>query len=88
MFKKEVESLVLLGVLKVENYSEWGAPSFSQPKIKLNRVHFLSYFRNLNENLKRKPYPMPKINEILFKLEGFQYATSLGLKYGILSYPT
>ena len=29
--------------------------------------------------LNQKPYPMPKINEILLKLEGFQYATSLDL---------
>ena len=34
MFKKEVESLVLLGVLGVENDSEWGDPSFAQPKPK------------------------------------------------------
>ena len=68
MFKKEVEILVLLGVLEVENYSELVAPSFAQPKTKSNRVNFLSDFSNLNKQLKQKPYPMPKINEILFKL--------------------
>ena len=67
MFKKEVESLVLLGVLEVENDSEWGAPYFAQPKNKSNRVRFLSDFRNLNKQLKRKPYPMPKINEMVLK---------------------
>ena len=77
MFKKEVEFIVLLGFLKVENDSEWVSPSFAQPKPKLNRVCFLSNFRNLNKQLKRKPYPMPKINEMLLKLEGFQYAMSL-----------
>ena len=60
MFKKEVERLVLLGVLEVANYSEWGSPYFAQPKLKSNRVRFLSDFRNLNKQLKRKPYPMPK----------------------------
>ena len=34
---------------------------------------------NLNKQLKRKSYPMPKINEMLLKLEGFQYAKSLYL---------
>ena len=66
----------------VENDSEWGAPYFNKPKPKSNQVHFLSDFMNLNKKLKRKPYPMPKINDILLKLEGFQYATSLDLNMG------
>ena len=80
MFKNEVELLVLPGVLERSNNSEWGAPSFVQPKPKSNQVCFLSDFRNINKQLKRKTYPMHKINEMLFKMEGFQYATSLDLK--------
>ena len=34
MFKNEVENSLLLGVLEVANNSEWGAPSFVQPKPK------------------------------------------------------
>ena len=71
MFKKEVERLVLLGVLELENISEWGEPSFAHPKPKSNRVRFLSNFRNLNKKLNQKPYPMPKTNKMLLKLEGF-----------------
>ena len=71
MFRKEVERLVRLGVLKEANDSEWGAPSFAQLKAKTNRVRFLIDFRNLNRRLKRKPYPMTKIREILLNLEGF-----------------
>ena len=82
MFKKEFERLVLLGVLAVSNDSEWGPPSFEQPKPKSNRVLFLSEFRNLNKKLRRKPYPMLKINEMLLKLEGFQYSASLDLNTG------
>ena len=37
---------------------------------------------NLNKKLKQKPYPMPKTNEMLLKLEGFQYDTSLDLNIG------
>ena len=51
MFKKEVERLVLLGVLEVANDSEWGAPSFSQTKPKSNQVRFLSDSRNINKQL-------------------------------------
>ena len=35
-----------------------------------------------NKQLKRKLYPMPKINEILLKLEGLHYDTSIGLNMG------
>ena len=82
MLKKEVECLVQLRVLEVANDSELGAPSFSQPKPKSNQVRFLSDFRNLNKQLKRKTYTMPKINQMLLKLEGFQYDTSLDLNMG------
>ena len=50
IFKKEVERLVLLGVLEVENDSEWGSPYFAQPEPKSNLVHFISDFGNLNKN--------------------------------------
>ena len=71
MLKKEVERLVLLGVLDAANDSEWGSPSFAQPKPKSNRVCLLSDFININKQLKRKPYPMQSINAMLLKLEGF-----------------
>ena len=34
IFKKEVERIFLLGVLEVENDSEWGPPHLAQPKPK------------------------------------------------------
>ena len=49
MFKREVEILVLLGFLDVENDSEWGGPSFAQPKPKSNQESFRSDFRKLNK---------------------------------------
>jgi hypothetical protein len=42
----------------------------------------LADLRDLNERIKRKPYPLPKINDILQKLEGFAYGTSLDLNMG------
>ena len=53
IFKKEVERLVLLGVLELANDSEWGDPSFVQPEPKSNLVHFLGDFWNLNKQLKQ-----------------------------------
>ena len=54
MFQNEVEHLVLLGVLEVANDSEWGYPYFAQYKPKSNQVSFISDFRNLNKQLKKK----------------------------------
>ena len=68
MFIKEVKRLVKLGVLEEANESKWGAPSFPQPKPKTNRVRFPSDFRNLNRQLKRMPYTMPIIREMLLNL--------------------
>ena len=73
MFRKEVKILVQMGVLEEANESEWGAPSFAQAKAKTNWIRSLRGFRNLNRQLKRKPYPIPKIRKI------FKYATSLDL---------
>jgi hypothetical protein len=79
--KKEVERLCAIGVLKKVNRSKWAAPTFIIPK-KNGTVWFISDFRKLNKRIKRKPFPIPKIQDLLLKLEGFQYATSLDLNMG------
>ena len=79
--KNEVERLCRLGVLKKVNRSEWAAPTFIIPK-KDGTVRFISDFRELNKRIKRKPFPMPKIQDMLVNLEGFQYASSLDLNMG------
>ena len=80
-FKKELDRLVNLGVLEKVQQSEWGSPTFIVPK-KDGRVRFVSDFRRLNQKLKRKPYPLPRISDTLQQLEGFQYATSLDMNMG------
>ena len=79
--KQEVERLCRLGVLKKVNRSEWAAPTFIIPK-KDGSVRFISDFREWNKRIKRKPYPIPKIQDLLIRLEGFQHATSLDLNMG------
>ena len=80
--KKEIERLCKLNVLeKIGAESEWAAPTFIKPK-KNGSVRFLSDFRELNKRIRRKPFPLPKIQDLLQKLEGFTYATSLDLNMG------
>ena len=43
MSQKEVERLVLLGVLELSDDSEWGALYFAQFEPQSNQVSFISY---------------------------------------------
>ena len=79
--KKEVRRLERIGVLRRVNHSEWAAPTFIIPK-KDGKVRFVSDFRELNKRIVRNPYPLPKIQDLMLKLEGFQYASALDLNMG------
>ena len=54
---------------------------FIQPK-KNGTVRFLSNFRKPNQRIRRKPFPIPKIKNMLLNLEGLTYASSLDLNMG------
>ena len=43
------------------------------------RVRFISDFRKLNTQIKRTPYPLPHIKDMLLKVSNFTYATALDL---------
>jgi hypothetical protein len=76
-----MECLTKAGVLKKVNQSKWAAPTFLIPK-KDATVWFISDFHELNKRIKQKPYLIPKIQDLLLKLEGFQYAMTLDLNMG------
>ena len=80
-FKKELLRLCEIGVLEEVRASEWGSPTFIMAK-KEGTVRFISDFRKLNAKIKRKPYPIPRISDVLQQLEGFKYATTLDLNMG------
>ena len=80
--KKEIRRLCDIGVLTSKcNDSEWAAPTFILPK-KTGDVEVLTDFRILNKYIRRKPYPLPKISDLLQNLEGFTWATALDLSMG------
>ena len=79
--KKEINRLVQIGVLRPVQESEYASPSIIIPK-KNKMVRFVSDFRVLNTKLKRKPFPIPRIQDLLTSLGGFRYATAIDLNMG------
>jgi hypothetical protein len=66
--QKEVDRLLCIGKeLAKDSNSEWAAPTFSIPKEE-GTVRFVPDFRQLNKELKRKPFPIPNIQDILQKI--------------------
>ena len=61
---KEAERLCETGALRKINNSKWAAPTFIRPE-KNGRVRFVSDFRELNKQNKRKPCPPPKTQDLL-----------------------
>ena len=81
VFKKEVNRLAGLGVLKPQPRSEWGSPAFIIAK-KDGTVRFLTDFREVNKRIVRTPFPVPLISDVLHELEGFTFATAIDLNMG------
>jgi hypothetical protein len=61
-----LKNLTKAGVLKKVNQSKWAAPTFLIPK-KDATDQFISDFHELNKRIKQKPYPIPKIQDLLLR---------------------
>jgi hypothetical protein len=84
--KTEMKRLTDIDVFNISSDSEWAAPTFIQAK-KTGDVHISTDFRRLNAQIRRKPFPLPKISDLLSKLSGFKYATAIGLGMGYYHIP-
>ena len=85
--QNEVKRLCDIGVLRKVNRSEWAAPTYIIKKKNVNaegiaKARFISDFRQLNARIKRTPFPIPKIQDMLQQLEGFTYASAIDLNMG------
>ena len=76
--KEEIAWLCKYGILRKTNNSEWACPMFTISKPD-GSLRSLADLREVNKVIKRRPYPLPKITDMLQKLEGFMYAISLDL---------
>jgi hypothetical protein len=84
--KTEMKRLTDIDVFNRSSDSEWAATTFIQAK-KTGDLRILTYFRRLNAQIKRKPFPLPKISDLLRKLSGFKYATAIDLNMGYYHIP-
>ena len=71
----EIKPLCNIGVLVKCNDSGWAALTFKQSK-EAGNVRVLTDFRVLNRYIKPEPHPLPKISNLLQKLEGLIWATT------------
>ena len=78
VFKNELKRLCEINVLQQCGRTEWAAGTFIIPK-KDGRVRWVSDFRMLNKALRRKIYPLPKIQDILHRRKNYKYFTKLDL---------
>jgi len=79
VFKKEMNCLVEIGVIRPCGTSDsWALPTFIIQK-KDQTVRVVSDFRELNRVLQRRVYPLPQINEILQRRSGYSFFTKFDL---------
>ena len=64
MSKEEMDRLTSYGVVRKVNRSEWASPVFTIPKSD-STLRSIGDFREVNTHIKRKPFPLPKIGDLL-----------------------
>ena len=87
--KKAIKDFCVQKILRKLSYNDdspWALPSFGQPK-KTGDIRLLTDFQKMNEAIERKSFPLPKITEIIQRLEKFVSATALELSVGYYSIP-
>jgi hypothetical protein len=80
---KDIVRLVDIGVLEEDYSSECASriPSFAIPK-KNRTIRVVTDFRKLNLLLKRHPFPILKIGDMIRPMGGFTFASALDLNMG------
>ena len=85
-FVAEIQRLYKIGILHklegAEAQGDFAFPAFTILKKDGINIRFVSDFRKLNEHFYRAPYLILPAKDILNKMEGFKYATTINLNMG------
>ena len=76
LFKEELGRLVSIGVLEPCGRNEWCARTFIVGKAR-SGCCWVTDFRGLNKCLKRRAYPVPKTQDMLQNIQGYEWLTKL-----------
>ena len=79
--KREVMDLVDADVLAKNVETAYTSPCFFKGK-KDGGMRFLTDLRKLNASLERQPFPLPIIDDVIWKMSGYTFATCLDLNRG------
>jgi hypothetical protein len=77
--KTEMKSLTDIDIFNRSSDSKWAVPTSIQAKKTGDVVRILTDFRRLNAQIKRKPFPLPKISDMFSKLSEFKYTRAIDL---------
>ncbi|XP_075762946.1 uncharacterized protein LOC142819454 [Pelodiscus sinensis] len=83
--KEELQRMIQWGVVE-ESYSEWRSPIVLVPKPD-GSMRFCIDFRKVNALSRFDAYPMPRVDELLDRLGGAQYLSTLDLTRGYWQIP-
>jgi hypothetical protein len=78
VLKEELQKQCNEDILERVGESEWGMPMMVIPK-KNGSIRTIDDLRELNKQVKRKVYPLPKIQDIFHRRKGYKYASKLDL---------
>jgi len=78
VFRDELRRLEDITVLHPCGATDWAAPTFIIPK-KDGSVRVVTDFRELNKVLKRRIYPLPRIQDIMQRRTRYKFCTKLDL---------
>ena len=78
--KGELDRQEELGIIeKCNEATRWCLPMFAIPKRKDGTIRTVHDFRRLNAVIQRKKYPLPTIEEIMWKMKPYKFLTKIDI---------
>ena len=73
------------GIIEKTKGSNYNSPVHLVKKVNSDKWRFCTDFRQVNAKLKMNHFPLPRIQDLLEKLQGSQFLSSIDLKHGFFN---